>query len=186
MEGLFGPTGHLMTKEEALLVFIDIQEKLMPAIADADLVIQNALKLAAFAKIMGVPKVVTEQEKLGATMASVAKELCDYRAVPKVHFNCFFTEAFRQAVEGTRKKSLVLCGVEAHICIAQTAIAALPSYKVHVVADAVSSRVLTNKAVALERMRQAGAVITSTEMVIYELLQRAGTDEFKDVLKLVK
>ncbi len=178
--------GRLITREDALFVFVDVQDRLMPAVAESGPVTDNAVKLAAFARIAGIPRVVTEQEKLGATVAVVAEALGPYKPLPKVHFNCFLAEGFREAVEATNRKTIILCGVEAHICIAQTAIFAVPGYRVHVVADAVSSRAPSNKAVALERMRQAGAVITSTEMVIYELLQRAGTDEFKEALKLVK
>ena len=84
------------------------------------------------------------------------------------------------------RKSLILTGVENHVCVAQTALHALPYFKVHIVSDAVSSRDLDNWTVGLERMRENGAIITSTEMVIYELLQRAGTDKFRATLKLVK
>ena len=85
-----------------------------------------------------------------------------------------------------KRKTLILTGVETHICVSQTALDALPHFDVHTISDAVSSRDLNNRDIALERMRQIGATISSTEMVIYELLQRAGTDEFRSALKLVK
>jgi nicotinamidase-related amidase len=181
-----GSRKGLLDRDDVLLIFIDVQERLMPAIEGADMVVGNAARLAAFGKIASISAIVTEQEKLGPTVPTLAGELGDFRALPKVHFNCFFNNAFRAAVEGAGKRSLVLCGVEAHICVAQTALYALSAYEVHVVADAVSSRTIDNKAVAVARMRQAGAVITSTEMVIYELLRQAGTAEFKEALKLVK
>jgi nicotinamidase-related amidase len=81
---------------------------------------------------------------------------------------------------------LVIAGVESHICVAQTAIYALPDFNVHIISDAVSSRTSKNRHIALERMKQAGAVISSTEMFIYEILQKAGTDAFKATLQLVK
>ena len=84
------------------------------------------------------------------------------------------------------RRNLILCGIESHICVAQTAISALENYNVHVVSDAVSSRSNHNKETALNRMRESGAVITSTEMVIYELLRQAGTNDFRATLKLVK
>ena len=84
------------------------------------------------------------------------------------------------------RKTLILTGVETHICIAQTALSAIPKFKVQVVSDAVSSRLLDNWAIGLERMRQSGVTITSTEMLIFELLERAGTDEFRATLKLMK
>jgi len=86
----------------------------------------------------------------------------------------------------TGRKTLILAGVEAHICVAQTALHALPFYNVQIVSDAVSSRLTDNRAVALLRMRDAGATITSTEMFIYEIVQKAGTDEFRSILSLVK
>jgi nicotinamidase-related amidase len=186
MEKVAGRSPNLLSREETLLVIIDAQERLMPVIAGREEVTENILRLARFAGIANLPAVVTEQEKLGPTVTTLAGALGDFKALSKAHFNCFFNDAFRAAVEGAGRRSLILCGVEAHICVAQTALYALPAYEVHVVDDAVSSRTTGNKAVAIERMRQAGAVITSTEMVIYELLRQAGTAEFKEALKLVK
>ena len=134
----------------------------------------------------GYSLVVTEQEKLGGTVSEVKGELPAERAIQKVHFNCFFCEDFAERVKKTKKKTLVLAGVEAHICVAQTALHALSSYDVQVISDAVSSRTADNRSIALLRMRDAGATITSTEMFIYEILQKAGTDEFRAVLPLVR
>jgi nicotinamidase-related amidase len=103
-----------------------------------------------------------------------------------VDFNSFGCEAFVERVGGLRRRTLILCGIEAHICVAQTGLHAVADYEVHVVADAVASRSPDNKKVALDRMSRSGITITSTEMVIYELLKRAGTDTFREVLKLVK
>jgi nicotinamidase-related amidase len=93
---------------------------------------------------------------------------------------------FEHNIKRLERKTLILAGVEAHICVAQTALHALPSFKVHVLADAIGSRTIENRDLAIERMRQAGATITSTEMFIYEILQRAGTDNFRAALQLVK
>jgi isochorismate hydrolase len=103
-----------------------------------------------------------------------------------VDFNCFGCEAFVRKIHELNRRTLILCGIEAHICVAQTALHAASDYEVHVVADAVASRSLENRRIALERMSWRGIAITSTEMVIYELLKRAGTDTFREVLKLVK
>lgn len=135
---------------------------------------------------MNLPLVVTEQSKLGPTVPEVKGQIADSTPILKTTFDALLCDEFAACLHRLNRKTLILAGVEAHVCIAQTAIHALPDYSVHVVSDAVSSRTRDNWKVGLERMRQHGAVITSTEMVIFELLQRAGTDEFKKVMPLVK
>jgi isochorismate hydrolase len=94
--------------------------------------------------------------------------------------------AFVKRIQELNRRTLIVCGIEAHICVAQTALYAAADYEVHVVGDAIASRSPENRRIALERMSRRGITITSTEMVIYELLERAGTDTFREVLKLVK
>ena len=106
--------------------------------------------------------------------------------VSKISFDCFGEDAFIKALEGRKIKNLILCGIEAHICVAQTALSALRAYNVQVVADAAGSRTDRNRDIAFSRLSLAGAIMTSTEMAVYELLGKAGTDEFKQTLKLVK
>ena len=178
--------GSLVAREDCILVIIDVQDKLMPVIADKEKVISNVARLVQFCRITGIPVVVTEQQKLGGTVSEVRGELPVEGAIQKVHFNCFSCEDFAERVKKIGKKILVLTGVEAHICVAQTALHALSSYDVQVISDAVSSRTADNRSIALLRMRDAGATITSTEMFIYEILQKAGTDEFRAVLPLVR
>jgi nicotinamidase-related amidase len=131
---------------------------------------------------MHLPVIFTEQEKLGVTLGEVSQAAPVFEAVPKTTFNCFLCEPFALKVHDTGRSTLIIAGIEAHICVAQTALWA----HVHVVQDAISSRAPHNVAVAVERMRASGVTITSTEMVIYELLQRAGTEEFKAMLPFVK
>jgi nicotinamidase-related amidase len=176
----------LISREDCVLVIIDVQEKLVPAVSDKEKVIENVLRLARFANIMKLPMVVTEQEKLGNTIPEINKELEYAYRINKVHFNCFFCNDFSDWINKLGKSTLILAGLEAHICVAQTAIFALPRFNVHIIGDAISSRVRENHIVSIERMRRYGATISSTEMFIYELLQKAGTDEFKAVLPLVK
>jgi nicotinamidase-related amidase len=177
---------NLIDAGDCALVIIDVQEKLMPVIANKEKVLENVLRLALFSKILGIPAIITEQDKLGPTLVEVKKGLPRVEPVKKIHFNCFHCEPFRDAVAQTGKRTIILTGVEAHICVAQTALYGLADFAVHVVGDAVSSRSVENLNVAVERMRQAGAVITSTEMFIYEVLRKAGTDAFKAALQLVK
>ncbi len=177
---------QLRKREDCILIVIDVQEKLMPVIHDKDEVILNTARLVEFCGITGIPVVFTEQKKLGPTLCAVRESVNDFKPIEKIHFNCFLNSEFSDIVSGTGRKTVVLTGVESHICVAQTAIWASSAHNVHVISDAVSSRSPANKAVALARMRDAGAVISSAEMFIYEILIEAGTDEFKSVLPLVK
>ncbi|MGD9124981.1 MAG: isochorismatase family protein [Desulfarculaceae bacterium] len=176
----------LLKTDQCLLVVIDAQERLMPVIWEKERVTQNIVRLVKFAKIVGLPVVLTEQQKLGSTLPIVANELPQVQAVSKISFDCFACPAFLKALETHQRKVLLLAGVEAHICVMQTAISGLADYQIQIVSDAVSSRSKHNWKVALDRLRGSKAVVTSTEMVIYELLGRAGTEEFKAALPLVK
>jgi len=176
----------LIKRDNCVLLIIDIQEKLIPVISDKERVIENAIRLSCFARITGIPVILTEQARLGLTLPEVKKELPHVQAISKVHFNCFFCNEFSEEIKKTGRKTLVIAGVEAHICVAQTALYALPDYNIHIIHDAVSSRTPDNCNVAIERMKHAGAIISSTEMFIYEILQKAGSEEFKAALKLVK
>ncbi len=177
---------HLLKREESVLVVIDIQEKLMPTIAEGTRVIANTARLLQFAKIIDLPVILSEQDKLGATVPEIKQELAGYAPAVKISFDALLCDAFAEQLHRLNRKAIILTGVETHVCVTQTALHALPDYTVHVVSDAVSSRTQENRQVGLERMRQHGAIITSTEMVMFELLKRAGTDEFKKVLPLVK
>ena len=175
-----------LRKDDCLLVIIDVQEKLLPAVSDHEKILANTVKLAKFAQIMRLPVVVTEQEKLGSTVTEVTASLTNPQVFSKITFDCFDEEAFRAYVGLSGRKTLILAGIESHICVTQTALTALDNYKVHVVTDAVSSRDPHNRFVALDRLAHCGAVLTTTEMVMYEIMRRADIPEFKAVLKLVK
>jgi isochorismate hydrolase len=179
-------TNNIVGRHECVLVVIDVQDKLMPVITGKESVLSNIARLVKVCHLINIPIIATEQEKLGNTVAEINNELSSETAIQKVHFNCFSCEDFVERIKKTGRKTLVLTGVEAHICVTQTALHALSSYNVQVVSDAVSSRLADNRNVALQRMRDAGATITSTEMFIYEIVQKAGTDEFRAVLPLVK
>jgi len=176
----------LITRDDSILAVIDVQEKLTPVIARRERVIDNVVRLLKFAEVIGLPVILTEQENLGATLPEIKDLIPDSRPIPKLVFDCFRSDEFEQALQEIGRNTLILTGVETHICVAQTALHALREFEVHVVSDATSSRTLDNRNVGLERMRQSGAVITSTEMLIFELLQRAGTEEFRATLPLVK
>ncbi len=177
---------YVLQKEEAILLIIDIQDRLLPVMAQRETVLENAIRLVKFSRIMGIPIIVTEQHNLGPTTPQLRAELGDIQAICKWEFDCLSVPAFVEQVRQLKRNTLIIAGIEAHVCVAQTALHARPYYNVHVVSDAISSRSLHNWEIAIGRMRQQGITITSTEMVIFELLKRAGTDEFREALKLIK
>lgn len=177
---------NILKKEDVVLVVIDVQERLISKIFRKEEVIKNIVSLLKFSKIVKIPVILTEQENLGQTISEIKEEVPDLKPIPKMTFNCFFNKNFSNAIKKTKRKTLVLTGIEAHICVAQTALYALSNFNVQVVADAVSSREPENLKIGLERMRQAGVIVTSTEMLIFEILKKAGTREFKETLNLIK
>jgi nicotinamidase-related amidase len=177
--------------DRCALIVIDIQEKLLPPIFQKEQLVRNAQLLIRLAGILKMPKLMSTQysKGLGHTIPEIASLLPDIEPVEKVAFSCFGSDVFCSALKRVpgNRNTVLLCGMETHICVAQTALAALrEGYLVHVAADAVSSRTELNWRVGLDRMRAAGAVISSTEMMIYEALRSSGTSEFKDMLKHLK
>ncbi|MGB3903988.1 MAG: isochorismatase family protein [Anaerolineae bacterium] len=134
----------LIARDDGLLAVIDVQEKLMPVIAQRELVLDNVVRLIKFAEVIGLPVILTEQENLGATLPEIRDLIPDTRPIPKLVFNCFRSDEFERAVQETGRNTLVLTGVETHICVAQTALHALREFEVHVVSDATSSRTRDN------------------------------------------
>lgn len=180
----------LLDRRRTCLLVVDVQEKLMPVIHDKDSIVENIRRLARGAQILGVPLLVSEQypKGLGPTVEPVAKVLDPGAArCSKVAFSCIADQEFFREIEGMKRDTLLVCGAESHVCVLQTVLDALAAgFRVQVAADAVGSRDPGNKRIALERMARAGAVITGTESALFELLERAGTDEFKQVQALVK
>ncbi len=177
----------LINPEDALLLVIDIQERLVPVMHDPEGLIRETVKLVKFWQIMGLPILVTEQEKLGPTVSPIREELPeDLEPITKLDFNCFGAPGFEERLGSMGRSTLVVTGIETHICVMQTVLQGVTHYNIHVVMDAVDSRFPFNKEAGLRRMERAGAVISTTEMVMFELLKKAGTDTFRQVLPLVK
>jgi len=179
----------LVSREAAALVVIDVQEKLFAHMAEKEKLAENVSRLIQFARIIKIPVILTEQypKGLGQTIPQIKVLVPDLKPVEKLEFSCFGSNRFRETFATTQIKTLILTGIEAHICVAQTAIEGLEKgFRMCVVEDAVSSRNPQDKAAATERMRQSGVTVVSTEMLIYELLGKAGTPEFRETLKLVK
>ena len=176
---------------QCALIVIDIQEKLLPPIFKKEQLVRNAQLLIRLAGILKMPTLMSTQysKGLGGTIPEIASLLPDVQPLEKTAFSCFGSDVFCSALKRVpgNRNTVLLCGMEAHICVALTALAALrEGYLVHVAADAVSSRTELNWQIGLDRMRAAGAVISSTEMIIYEALRSSGTSEFKDMLKHLK
>lgn len=177
--------------EQCALVVIDIQEKLLPPIFQKEQLVRNAQLLIRAASILKIPALVSTQyaKGLGGTVPEIASLLAGTEAIDKTLFSCFGSEAFCASLKrlpGIRR-TLLLCGMETHICVTQTALGALrEGYLVHVASDAVSSRSEWNWKIGLERMRAAGAVISSTEMMIYELMRASSSAAFKELLPYLK
>jgi nicotinamidase-related amidase len=171
------------------LLVVDIQARLLPAIFEKERLVQNAVRLIRGAGVFGLPIFVTEQYPmgLGPTVPEVAAAVPSFAPIEKLTFSSCGAPGFTDALRARGLTSLLLCGIEAHVCVCQTCLDLLEEgFSVFVVADAVASRTPENQRLGVERMREAGAVIVSTEMALFELLGAAGTSEFKQILTLVK
>jgi len=181
---------RILRPEECALAVIDIQEKLLAQIFEKERVLRNAQLLVRLADILSLPVIVsTQYEKgLGKTVAEISSLLPDMRPLDKLEFGCFGNSEYCSAVgKLANRGTLLLCGIESHICVTQTALGALnQGLNIHIAADAVSSRTELNWKLGLNRMQAAGAVLSSTEMMIYELLGKSGTPAFKEMLKHLK
>src|SRR5208282_3384279 len=177
--------------EHCALLVVDIQEKLLPPIFQKEQLLKNAQLLIRLAGILKLPTLMTTQyaKGLGNTVPEIASLLPETQVIDKQMFSCFGSDAFcslLRRLPGNRN-TVLLCGMESHICVTQTALGALnDGYLVHVASDAVGSRSAWNWRVGLDRMRAAGAIISSTEMMMYELLRCSGTAQFKELLPYIK
>ncbi len=179
----------ILDKEDTVLLIVDIQEKLAVVMAEKDKVVRNNLHLIELAKMVGMPVMVTEQYSrgLGATVKDIQEALPFYRPIEKMTFDCCGQPAFLEDLKEHGKRNVLLTGMETHICVLQTCIGLLKGgINVHIVQDAVCSRTTTNWKTGVEFMREAGAVVTSTETALFQLLRAAGTEEFKKISQRIK
>ena len=179
----------LIRSEESVLVVIDMQERLLPAMQAPALTVKNTRTLLAAAEEMQVPVLVTEQNPkgLGATVEPIRSAASQATFIEKMHFSCLEEPDFAHAFESLGRKQAVLAGMEAHICVVQTAASLIErGLEVFVVSDATASRRRESEDACLTRLGAAGAGIVTTEMVVFEWLGRAGTPAFTRVLKLIK
>lgn len=180
----------LLRRDDCALLVVDMQEPFLAAIHGRDALVQNVLLLTRAARILHVPVLSTVQyaARMGGTVPEVAEALGDtVAAIDKMCFSCAGSDDFIHALKATGKKQILLCGVETHICVSQTAHDLQQAgYAVHVAADAVSSRTLEKHKLGMERIRDADIKPCAAEAAVYEWLYEAGTPEFKEILKLVK
>jgi nicotinamidase-related amidase len=176
----------LLTAENSLLLLIDLQSKLAPAIHNNAEVEQHCRWLIEVARELAVPVLATEQypQGLGVTVPALLSLLKSEEILEKIHFSAGKELHIQAALADTGRRQIVLCGTETHVCVLQTALDLISAgYQVFVVAEACGSRRDSDKQLALGRLQQAGAVIVSREMVVFEWLQQAGTAQFRHISK---
>lgn len=179
----------LIDANKSALLVVDVQEKLMPAMAEPDRVVENCAVLMKAAGRLNIPVVVSEQypKGLGNTVPALAELAPPGSVLPKLHFSCVADPTIAAVLAAYEREQVLVVGVESHVCVLQTALdLKAAGTRCIVVADATSSRTTGNKDVALARLREAGVEIATTEMVLFEWLRLAGTPEFKELSRLVK
>jgi nicotinamidase-related amidase len=178
----------MLGRDSSVLLVVDIQERLAPAIHGVDALIPAVGRLIQAARLLGVPIVATEQypSGLGPTCAPIRQAWCDVRPFEKVRFSAC-VEPVLEALAALDRPHILVVGIEAHVCVQQSVLDLLRrGYTPYVCADAVSARRELDREIALQRMRDAGAIVTTVESIIFELLGQADSEEFKRVLKIVK
>jgi nicotinamidase-related amidase len=177
--------------EQCALIVVDMQEKLLPPIWEKERLVRNVQLLIRLAGMLKIPALVTTQyaKGLGNTIPEISSLLPDNPPIDKLMFSCFGSDLFCSLLKRLpgQRTTVLLCGMETHICVTQTALGALrDGYLVHIASDAVSSRTELNWRIGLDRMRAAGAILSSTEMMIYELLRSSGAPAFRELLPHLK
>ena len=179
----------MITSTDTALVLVDVQAKLTPAMYAKEVLLENLKRLVQGVRILKVPILWTEQNPagLGPTLPEIANLLPDRKPVSKFSFSCCGSEQFRNELNALERKNMLIAGIEAHVCVYQTAADLIRlHYKAQVVADAVASRSPENKLIGLEKSKSVGACLTSTETVLFELLKDAKSEKFKEISKIVK
>ena len=179
----------LIRRDDSLLLVVDIQEKLAPAIHDTERVTANSVRLLQGAAQLQVPAFVSEQyvRGLGPSVAAIRAAADTARFFEKIHFSCAAEPGVVDLLRATGRQQVILTGTETHVCVLQTALGLLEAgFAVFLVADAASSRTPENRQAAIDRLRAAGVGIVTTEMVLFEWLHRAATDEFRTLLPLIR
>jgi nicotinamidase-related amidase len=180
---------NVLDINKSVLVVVDIQEKFVSAIHEADRVINNTTKLIQAANMLKIPVICTEQypRGLGHTVDSLKEYLTEASFFEKTTFSCCHDDEILKYMNSLNKKQVIVTGIECHVCVNQTVHDLLYlDYIPHVIADAVSSRHPYNYEMGLQKMQNSGAVISTTEIALFECLKNAKNEKFKDIQKLIK
>lgn len=179
----------MLRTENTVLTVIDVQEKLTSVMYQREKLVDNLQKLIRGIQILDVPIIITEQypQGLGATIPEIGQLLSGIRPLPKLSFSCHGDKSFTEKLEALGRKQVLISGIESHVCVYQTVSDLIcTGYEVHVVTDAVSSRTPENREIGFNLMKQTGAVLTSTEAVLFELLKIAKGEKFKAISQIVR
>ncbi|MCX5829901.1 MAG: hydrolase [Deltaproteobacteria bacterium] len=177
----------MLNREEALLVVIDIQGNLYLAMDEKEFLLTNTVKLVKGINILEIPIILTEQVKIGPTIPELARMMPDVKPIIKNSFSCCGDAQFLEALIASGKKQVLVCGIEAHVCAYQTSMDLMErGFEVYVVADAVSSRTAGNREIGIQKLLASGAILTSTEMALFELLKTATDPKAKDLFRIIK
>ncbi|MBN1297955.1 hydrolase [bacterium] len=179
----------MLKRENACLVIIDVQGKLATLMHDAETVFRNLERIVMGCRVLDIPVIWMEQNPvgLGPTIPEIARHLSGQTPLCKTCFSCCGSEAFLDSIRQSGRQDILIAGIEAHICVYQTALDLLgDGYGVHVITDAVSSRTVSNRDLAMTRMAAAGAELTSVEMCLFEMLRIGEGSDFRSILKIIK
>lgn len=176
--------------EDTMALIIDFQEKLMPVINNKDKLLTNTVILLEGLKILEIPALITQQytKGLGMTVEQIKNIYNnEFEYLEKITFSSYDDKNIKAVIDQQNKKNIIICGIEAHICVLQTVIDCTEAgYQVIIVEDCISSRKENDKAIALQRFQQEGVIITTYESILFELTRKAGNDKFKEISKLIK
>lgn len=179
----------LLHPDQSFLLIVDVQERLAPAIHGIDVIVPNINRLMRAAQRLNIPVRILEEnpEGLGHTVAEVAKAAESATVLEKMYFSCAREPACMASLKDLQRHQVVVAGTETHVCVLQSALGLkAEGYQPFVIADASSSRRTSDHEAGLRRMRDAGCAVVTTEMVLFEWLERAGTQDFRDVLKIIR
>ncbi|MFI4911414.1 MAG: hydrolase [Sedimentisphaeraceae bacterium JB056] len=179
----------MINLDDCVLIIVDVQEKLRLVMSERDKLVKNLSILVQGAKVLGIPVISCRQypQAIGDTIPEIKEHLGDISPVDKRCFSCAASDEFMEKLKASGAKHCIVCGIESHVCVYQTVrdLQRL-GFHTHVPVDGIASRISENKQVAVERMRHEGAILTSVEMVLFELLQTSEHPDFRTISKLIK
>jgi len=176
-------------KENTVGLVIDVQERLFPAMHGKEELLKNILTLLSGFEELSVPVLVSQQytKGLGNTLPELTEKIADFEFIEKMSFSCYDEPGFVEKLEECNAKNVIVCGIESHVCVLQTAIdLKVAGYNPIVLADCISSRTEGNKHLAIERFKQEGILVSGYESILFELLRSASSPNFKAISKLIK